>query len=852
MNTKLTIATMFLCGAAMVSNAQQKQDSVSTIPFVYTTENTGFLFEKPAFLTADQMESCATLPDPFAWSNGSGRSEDFADWAKRRNEIKSEVEYYEIGVKPDVDRDQIEANYIDTTVVERTAHYDWSSVTDWSNIDWSKVKVTYTMDTVKRKLLIVKVTVGDSTATLTSQLTIPEGDGPFPVFISLGGSGFASDFPGCIQLSFNTDQVATYGSSSARYDGNISKQKDQFNSLYPELYDNGNYSKWAWGVSRLIDGLEIAKEKGQLNVDIEHIALSGCSYAGKMAMFCGAFDERVALTIAQEPGGGGASAWRTIDYVNKNNVMKKRSDGVEGLGNTNYSWFMASLQKFNGKADLLPHDHHEILAMCAPRALLVLGNTDMEWLCDYSTYITCRAAEKVYETFGIEDRFGFVIDGGHDHCSATTAERNAVKAFAAKFIFGDTTANTLIRTAINGRQYDIEDADYESWIEEWKPADPNRPNISIVEPASSTTYRAEDAPESVKFKAQVEDKNNDVAKVEFFVNGTVAKTVTAAPYEFELKLTEPGDYNVYAIATDATNLYKRSGTISIVVKTPEVGVRRTATAPKIDGLLDDIWANSEEFHAKNVVQGSIENEDDLSGYVQLLWNDTYIYAFATVFDNELKNDSGSEIYKDDNIELYFDCNNSKGGSYDSDDVQFSFNYGSTSIYTKSGSGDNTYSTEGIDFVIEPNPDGYNVEVAIPWATIKCEQPKEGLKIGFEFMIDDDDDGGDRDGKLAWNSTEDNAWQSSFSFGTVTLLGEGTAINEIEELDLTLYPNPASDFVIVDGIDGEFNYEILDIAGKIQAAGTANERISVAALPKGIYLVRIKDGILTRNLRFVKE
>jgi hypothetical protein len=30
-----------------------------------------------------------------------------------------------------------------------------------------------------------------------------------------------------------------------------------------------------------------------------------------MALFAGAFDERVALTVAQESGGGGINAWRT-------------------------------------------------------------------------------------------------------------------------------------------------------------------------------------------------------------------------------------------------------------------------------------------------------------------------------------------------------------------------------------------------------------------------------------------------------------------------------------------------------------------------------------------------------------
>ena len=800
---------MLLCGSTMLSNGQEAIDSATTLPFVYSVENTGASFEKPKKLTPNQMESCATLPDPFAWSDGSGRSEDFADWEKRRNEIKAEVEYYEIGEKPEVDREDVDASFENGT-------------------------------------LTVTVKVGENIATLTSAITLPQGDGPFPVFIGMGFSGLSSQFAGCATMSFSHDQVAKYGSDSKRY------PDDQFNVLYPELYDNGNYSKWAWGVSRLIDGLEIAKEKGQLNVDLKHIAVSGCSYAGKMAMFCGAYDERVALTIAQEPGGGGASAWRTIAYASKE--LKK---SVEGIGNTNYSWFMTSLQSFNGKQDILPHDHHEILAMCAPRALLVLGNPDMEWLCDYSTYITCRAAEKVYETFGIEDRFGFVIDGGHGHCSATTAENDAVKAFVQKFMFDDTTANTMIRTVTSGSSYpnlgDMDEDEYAQWYAEWKPADPNRPQARIVEPTDNLTFSATEVPEKIVIKVNVEDINNDVEKVEFYVNGRLVKNFSSAPYEYNLMGLDAGVYNVYAIATDATGLYKKTNTITVTVETPIIGVQKTDVPPVIDGVAEDVWNKAEKLYANNVLTGAGGNGDEkCSGSVQLLWDDNNIYAFCDIFDDQLVH-NGGDVYEDDNVELYFDCNNSKGSSYDSDDVQLSFNYDSETVATiPSG-----YNVKNIKFVVEPSANGYTVEACIPWSTIKCKELKSDMKIGFDFMINDDDDGNSRDNKISWNATSDNAWQTAFAFGTITIVGEvdpskRTAIEEELKQLATLYPNPASDFVIVDGIDGEFNYEILDIAGKIQAAGTANERISVAALPKGIYLVQIKDGILTRNLRFVKE
>ena len=75
----------------------------------------------------------------------------------------------------------------------------------------------------------------------------------------------------------------------------------------------GSYAAWPWGVSRLIDGLELVAD--ELPIDLEHLAITGCSFAGKMALFSGAFDERIALTIAQESGGGGAAAWRVSETL---------------------------------------------------------------------------------------------------------------------------------------------------------------------------------------------------------------------------------------------------------------------------------------------------------------------------------------------------------------------------------------------------------------------------------------------------------------------------------------------------------------------------------------------------------
>ncbi|MBO7144778.1 MAG: hypothetical protein J6W13_08120 [Salinivirgaceae bacterium] len=406
---------LLIAGALMAAGC----GSIQQRPFVYESENTGAALPKIKYVNPDQLPQCTTLPDPFAWSDGSGRSTNFADWERRRNEIKSEIEFYEIGAKPDKPED-ITATLNDT-------------------------------------ILTVTIKHNGQTLTLTSRLRIPKtSDGPFPVSIGMGrfsgtGSLRRDIFDGCIQVPFDHDQVIRSSHQAVRDDS------AQYYKLYPDARANGNYSAWAWGVSRLIDGLEMVAD--QINADLSHICVTGCSYAGKMAMYSSALDERVALAIVQESGGGGINSWRVSD-----DFTARTDTNVERINNTNYTWFSPALKdNFDGRVDRLPFDHHEILAMCAPRAVLVLGNGDYEWLCDHSGYVSCRAAEAVYQTFGIADRFGFVFDDKHPHCRASDLQSEAVKAFVEKFLFDDASSNTMIREITPT----LKNVDYQKWIEPW-------------------------------------------------------------------------------------------------------------------------------------------------------------------------------------------------------------------------------------------------------------------------------------------------------------------------------------------------------------------------------------------------
>ena len=347
------------------------------IPLVYSEENTGASYAVAQEYPASGLETpVMELPDPLAWASGKGRVKDFNQWERRRNEIFSQIQFYETGTKPVVDRSAVSARMSGDT-------------------------------------LYVDVTVDGETLSLSSRIFYPDGDGPFPLMIGTSRMSLPREiFDGrpIALMDYNERQVVNYGQWGPR----DSRGSYAFDRLYPELVDNGAYADWAWGLSRIIDGLQILGPE-VTRIDVSHIGVTGCSYAGKMALFCGAFDERIALTIER----------------------------------TEYNCFKDSLwENFSGvRVYNLPYVRHALCAMVCPSALLILGNTDYPWLADEAGYVSAVAARKVWEEFGIADRMGYSINGGHPHCMLPESQYPEVEAFIDRFLLGKTDVSTTVLKA---------------------------------------------------------------------------------------------------------------------------------------------------------------------------------------------------------------------------------------------------------------------------------------------------------------------------------------------------------------------------------------------------------------------
>jgi hypothetical protein len=366
--------------------------AAAEMPLVYDKENTGADVKKPALSAFDALPSIPYLPDPFLMADGK-RMTTKDEWRVRRAEIIAMLEKYDVGEKPPKP---------------------------------SVVKATLNGNTMT-------VTVGDGTNSinLTATISRPNGapaDKAIPAIIGIN-SGFGSlplqqfNSRGIATIAFRADQVAPTGFSGINY------ESGNFMKLYPQA-TAGFMVRWAWGVSRIIDGLELLPEA---KIDVKHLAVSGCSFQGKIALYAGALDERIALTIPQESGGGGTISWRYSDMLEKRDKVE-----VENLlhaqgGSASFPWYAKALRQFNNAPDKLPFDHHELIALIAPRAVLVIESTMVARMGAEAARIDHLAAKEVWTALGVPDRIG-VTEANVQHCSWSPTYTPDLDAYLDRFL----------------------------------------------------------------------------------------------------------------------------------------------------------------------------------------------------------------------------------------------------------------------------------------------------------------------------------------------------------------------------------------------------------------------------------
>ena len=388
----------------------------------------------------------SALPNAYVFRDGTNVTT-LEEWARRQEEISDMYQYYMYGVMPDGSLENVTYQSISsyTTMV-----FDWAT---WTMIEktieagpnqkFIEISIEKGGKTVK---FIATATLPSVTVEGVTTLVPPEHADGYPVLIVIGSLGSAQ------KNYLNNNGYAVIEFSNNEIAADDANRTGIFYELYPygPKWDEqtGVLMAWGWGVSKIIDVLEIDSAGSKsLNISPVNTIVTGVSRNGKAAAVAGAFDSRIKVTAPASSGAGGMASFRynsagkTYDYsslplnefidhsgeANGTATWQSYQDNPtrvvgsnEGLSNLQAAgeahWFNDNFLDFSSP-NQLPFDQHFLAALTAAedRYFYITGEVDGgDWINAAGMYVSYLAGRNMYEYLGIEDNIAIHLHStGH-------------------------------------------------------------------------------------------------------------------------------------------------------------------------------------------------------------------------------------------------------------------------------------------------------------------------------------------------------------------------------------------------------------------------------------------------------
>ena len=115
----------------------------------------------------------------------------------------------------------------------------------------------------------------------------------------------------------------------------------------------------------------------------------GHSRRGKAVLVAGAFDPAIDLIVSHQSGTGGSTPAR-----------RYRGEPIDSITQAYPHWFAPAYSEYAGREDAFAFDQHQLLALIAPRPLL-LGNARRDtWSDPVGGFLAAQAAGPAWELYG--------------------------------------------------------------------------------------------------------------------------------------------------------------------------------------------------------------------------------------------------------------------------------------------------------------------------------------------------------------------------------------------------------------------------------------------------------------------
>lgn len=391
------------------------------------------LIAADSFPDVSKLPSHPDVPDPLEMFEGRRVTTSDQWFQQRRPELKALFEHYMYGSMPTAPEhekftvDHVDSHFLDGKATEKEVTISFDPSTNAPRIH---LLLVIPNGRPQERPLPLRRTNGPAGANriLRAPKHVRQSRG-FPVFlgvnfcgnqalstdtnIALSSSWMSKACPGCVdgratEASRGTqvdvwalEQSIDRGYAVASfYCGDIQpdltnaptgllawlKKSASGDSAIASASDCGVIEAWAWGVSRAVDYLVTDRA-----INPRRIAVTGHSRLGKAAALAAAFDERIALAVPLQAGCGGTSPSRG-----------KAGESVKAINDRFPHWFNAQFKKFNDQPDRLPFDQNCLLALIAPRAILIGCATEDKWSNPTGQFQMLQAADPVYHLLGVD------------------------------------------------------------------------------------------------------------------------------------------------------------------------------------------------------------------------------------------------------------------------------------------------------------------------------------------------------------------------------------------------------------------------------------------------------------------
>jgi endo-1,4-beta-xylanase len=197
------------------------------------------------------------------------------------------------------------------------------------------------------------------------------------------------------------------------------------------------------------------------------------------------------------------------------------------------------------------------------------------------------------------------------------------------------------------------------------------------------------------------------------------------------------------------------GVVNLVSPIRYVEIPRVAVAPTIDGQVDAAWSGASLVSTDIQLAGA----GGATSEVRMLWSDGAVNFLFRVTDPQL-DDTASNAYEQDSVEMFLDPINAKAGGFLAADGQYRVNFRNA----QSISGDLSVIGDSLTSATSLIDGGYIVEVALALGA----ETREGALIGLEMQVNDAT-AGVRNSVRSWADPSGRSYQDTSRWGVARLI-----------------------------------------------------------------------------------